>query len=231
MLAKFIAEDKKLILFCQSAQETKFLALILGCAPLFNKRICEMHSRMSQGKRKSELKRFKNLRGGAVLVSSDVGARGWDIDDVDAVIQLGAPSDNETYVHRVGRTARAGQAGVAILILFQWEANYLIKRFPRIKQFHTDSPPLNDRSRADVAEMVRCAKQDERYKKVSQQGYSGLLGFHNSLKKKMRMSDEELVAMLNDWVAALGSNPPPILRKNVAGKMHLRGTPGLRVAK
>ena len=49
-------------------------------------------------------------------MATDVAARGLDIPDVDLVIQIKAPQEIESYVHRAGRTARAGKSGVCILI-------------------------------------------------------------------------------------------------------------------
>ncbi|MBR0063710.1 MAG: membrane protein insertion efficiency factor YidD, partial [Oscillospiraceae bacterium] len=50
------------------------------------------------------------------LVATDVAARGLDIDDVDAVINYDIPEDYENYVHRIGRTARAGKTGKSITL-------------------------------------------------------------------------------------------------------------------
>lgn len=51
-----------------------------------------------------------------ILVATDVAARGLDIPDVDLVVQIEAPQDIESYIHRSGRTARAGKSGKCILI-------------------------------------------------------------------------------------------------------------------
>jgi ATP-dependent RNA helicase DDX21 len=59
------------------------------------------------------MKRFKEGKF-QVLVATDVASRGLDIKDVDLVIQVEPPKDTETYIHRSGRTARAGKSGVCI---------------------------------------------------------------------------------------------------------------------
>ena len=71
-----------------------------------------IHGNKSQGARERALKRFKNgsLR---VLVATDIAARGIDVDGVSHVIQIDLPEVPEQYVHRIGRTARAGASGVA----------------------------------------------------------------------------------------------------------------------
>jgi len=72
-----------------------------------------MHGDIPQNQRESTLKRFKEKRF-SVLVATDVASRGLDIPSVDLVIQLEPPKDTETYIHRSGRTARAGRSGTCI---------------------------------------------------------------------------------------------------------------------
>jgi ATP-dependent RNA helicase DeaD len=72
-----------------------------------------LHGDLSQGQRDRVMNGF---RSGAVtiLVATDVAARGIDVDDVDLVFNYDLPQDNEYYVHRIGRTGRAGRQGVAL---------------------------------------------------------------------------------------------------------------------
>ena len=72
-----------------------------------------MHGDIAQNQREVTLKRFKEHKF-SVLVATDVAARGLDIPNVDLVIQVEPPKDTETYIHRAGRTARAGKAGTCI---------------------------------------------------------------------------------------------------------------------
>ena len=71
-----------------------------------------MHGDMYQSKRDGVMDK---LRGGrlSVLVASDLAARGLDVDDISHVINYDVPEDPEVYIHRIGRTARAGRGGVA----------------------------------------------------------------------------------------------------------------------
>lgn len=72
-----------------------------------------MHGDIAQNQREVTLKRFKEGKF-KVLVATDVASRGIDIKDVDLVIQIEPPKDTETYIHRSGRTARAGKSGTCI---------------------------------------------------------------------------------------------------------------------
>lgn len=72
-----------------------------------------MHGDIAQNQREVTLKRFKEQKF-SVLVATDVASRGLDIPNVDLVIQVEPPKDVETYIHRSGRTARAGKTGTCI---------------------------------------------------------------------------------------------------------------------
>ena len=72
-----------------------------------------MHGNKSQNNRQRALENFRNGRS-RVLVATDIAARGLDIDDITHVINFELPHEPESYVHRIGRTARAGAAGIAI---------------------------------------------------------------------------------------------------------------------
>ncbi|QGK72043.1 DEAD/DEAH box helicase [Allosaccharopolyspora coralli] len=78
-----------------------------------------VHGDLGQGAREQALRAF---RGGKVdiLVATDVAARGIDVEDVTHVINLQCPDDEKTYVHRIGRTGRAGKTGVAITLV-DWD--------------------------------------------------------------------------------------------------------------
>ena len=78
-----------------------------------NTRAEVIHGGKSQNERQRALNNFKNKRT-RVLVATDIAARGIDIDDLTHVINFDLPDIPETYVHRIGRTGRAGASGVAI---------------------------------------------------------------------------------------------------------------------
>jgi superfamily II DNA/RNA helicase/cold shock CspA family protein len=75
-----------------------------------------MHGDLSQGQRERALDKFASGRA-AVLVATDVAARGLDVDLITHVVNFDPPHDGETYVHRVGRTARAGRSGLGTTLV------------------------------------------------------------------------------------------------------------------
>ena len=72
-----------------------------------------LHGDVSQSTRESRLKKFK-ARKSTILVATDVAARGIDVSDLSHVVNYSLPQSSETYVHRIGRTGRAGKKGMAI---------------------------------------------------------------------------------------------------------------------
>lgn len=77
-----------------------------------------MHGQMTQTKRLSALNKFKEGSRN-ILIATDVASRGLDIPDVDLVVNYDIPSNGKDYIHRVGRTARAGKAGRALNFVTQ----------------------------------------------------------------------------------------------------------------
>jgi ATP-dependent RNA helicase RhlE len=92
-----------------------------------------IHGNKSQGARQRALENFRSGRS-RVLVATDIAARGIDIDDVTHVINFELPNVAESYVHRIGRTARAGTGGVAISFCDSSERAFLRDIEKLIKQ-------------------------------------------------------------------------------------------------
>lgn len=93
-----------------------------------------LHGDKSQGARQTALKMFKEYKI-AVLVATDIAARGLDISELPLVINFDLPNIPETYVHRIGRTGRAGMEGTALSFCAQDEQPYLkdIEKLTRMK--------------------------------------------------------------------------------------------------
>ncbi len=83
-----------------------------------------IHGNKSQGARQRALELFRTGEA-RVLVATDIAARGIDITDISHVVNFDIPNEPESYVHRIGRTARAGAAGIAISLCDGSERGYL----------------------------------------------------------------------------------------------------------
>ncbi len=88
-----------------------------------------IHGDLRQAQRERSLKDFSNGKL-QVLVATDVAARGIHVDDIDVVLQYDPPSDHKTYLHRAGRTARAGESGL-VVTLSMWNEELDIKRLQK----------------------------------------------------------------------------------------------------
>ncbi|OSX70405.1 hypothetical protein BU14_0766s0001 [Porphyra umbilicalis] len=215
----------KVIVFFTTARMTQLAAALFTDLGL---PVLEIHSRKSQGARAAVARTFA---AGArmVLFTSDVSARGVDYDDVTHVIQVGCPSDAAQYVHRLGRTGRAGKAGAGLLLLADFEAPFLaaLAALPVGRLPAGGLPPPAD-LQATAGEMAAAvaAMPDA----TAAAAYQAWLGFYAMGLKRFGWSKTQLVAHANAWYGDVCGRPraPPLLARTV-GKMGLKGTPGLVV--
>ncbi|ABB45041.1 DEAD/DEAH box helicase-like protein [Sulfurimonas denitrificans DSM 1251] len=133
---------QKSIVFCRTKSEVDRLSNVLSSAGYLAN---GLHGDMEQRQRETVIKGFKN-NGVKVLVATDVAARGIHVDNISHVFNYHIPFDPESYVHRIGRTGRAGTKGKAITLLTPLE----FKELQRIKtkvgttMTHAFVPSKND---------------------------------------------------------------------------------------
>ena len=128
MLADLVtvhAAGAKAICFTATKRECDEVAAALGRRVLSE----ALHGDIAQGQREKTLRRFREGRIN-VLVATDVAARGLDVQDVDLVVHYNFPQDTESFVHRSGRTGRAGRPGTAIALHSERE-EWMLKRLSK----------------------------------------------------------------------------------------------------
>jgi superfamily II DNA/RNA helicase len=115
MLARLLqAEGRGLtMVFCQTKRACDRVAADLAQRGFD---AAAVHGDLGQSQRERALRAFRNGKIG-VLVATDVAARGLDVDDVTHVVNYECPDSADTYVHRIGRTGRAGKEGVAVTLV------------------------------------------------------------------------------------------------------------------
>lgn len=129
-----------------------------------------IHGNKSQNARQNALDNFKK-RITRVLVATDIAARGIDIDDLSHVINYDIPNIPETYVHRIGRTGRAGNSGIAWSFVDTEERKYLsdiqklIKKEIEIEINHEFQPQSNAGIEKRVQKSKRNSSNEKRFKK------------------------------------------------------------------
>lgn len=111
------------MVFTRTCDATRLLALMLRNLGL---NAISISGQMTQEKRLGALNKFKAGECN-ILICTDVASRGLDIPSVDMVINYDIPSNSKDYIHRVGRTARAGRSGVAISLVNQYELQWYLQ--------------------------------------------------------------------------------------------------------
>lgn len=118
-----------------------------------------LHGKMEQKKRLKVHQEFV-AASRALLICTDLAARGLDFQDIDLVIQYEAPQDPTTFVHRCGRTARSGRAGEAILLLGEEEDAY-------VEFLHNRQIPLEELSLEGLPPLTRTASFFEQLRRIN----------------------------------------------------------------
>ncbi|EJW84492.1 DEAD box ATP-dependent RNA helicase [Wuchereria bancrofti] len=145
------------IVFCSTCASALKTALMLrklgfGAVPL--------HGQMSQAKRLGSLNKFKS-KASTVLVCTDVASRGLDIPHVDIVLNYDVPTQSKDYVHRVGRTARAGRSGVAVTFVTQYD----VEIYQKIERLIGKKLPLFETVENDVMLLVERVEEAQKLAK------------------------------------------------------------------
>jgi len=115
LLTARTAAKKSIIVFCNRTATANLLERLLR---LLEHRVTSLHSLLPQRDRTDNLARFR-ASAARILIATDVASRGLDIPKVDLVINYDVPRNPDDYIHRVGRTARAGKEGEAITLVGQ----------------------------------------------------------------------------------------------------------------
>lgn len=123
ILSKFMGNS--IIIFTDTTANATKLTLMLG---KLSYSAVALFGKLTQNKRFESLNKFKT-KGKNILVATDVASRGLDIPSVDLVINYDVPQHSKNYIHRVGRTARAGRSGRAISLVTQYD----VQLFQRIE--------------------------------------------------------------------------------------------------
>ncbi|MEY4401156.1 MAG: hypothetical protein RL072_1021 [Actinomycetota bacterium] len=167
-VAELLSEHGNLIAFCRTKHGSDRFARQLESLGV---RCAVIHGNRSQAQRQQALQDFRN--GAAdVLVATDVAARGIHIDDVPCVVQCDPPDDPKDYVHRAGRTGRAGARGIVVSFVEPSQKRAVQRDMRSIgvpvdwkeaahstKQLSAHQASKDDRSRAKVSDVAAPRKR------------------------------------------------------------------------
>lgn len=201
--------------------------------PLAPARIMEIHAKLSQGQRTQASDSFRKCESG-ILVSSDVTARGMDFPGVTHVIQMGLASNREQYIHRLGRTARAGKEGEGWLLVSSMEEREVSQRLNNLplkvdRSLQTASLDLTKEGQvpaaaAAVLQQVHAAMKlvphSEKFKV-----YQAILGVYQWFPRKAM-----LISYMNNLARyGWGMQEPPTISPALAQRLRIANIEGVRL--
>ncbi|KAI2510770.1 hypothetical protein MHU86_3556 [Fragilaria crotonensis] len=201
--------------------------------------VLEIHSKKTQAYRTTVSQRFRTLQKGT-LFSSDVSARGVDYPNVTHVIQIGLPMSSEAYVHRLGRTGRAGTSGEGILVLTEEEAGFseTLQQEGIQIPVHEKLQALVDANDDDAVSKVRReltsvlesirTNSNASLVKAAEDTYRCALGYYNGRLKSVGTAGlPRLVEFCNSMASHMGLSRTPPINAKFARRTGLDRVPGV----
>lgn len=209
-----------------------------GPHPLDPCKIIEMSSKLEQSQRTANSQAFRRAES-AIMISSDVSARGMDFPNVSHVIQVGMPQKTEDYIHRLGRTGRAGKPGQGWLLLQDDERNDYRQLVNSIHAHNIHEDRSLEAGNLDMTQPSQLSPQTAKIMQMVESGVKSV-GFvtkaqtYQSLVSSLKMlansSPQEIVRQVNE-LASFGwglERPPKVLRA-WAQKVGMSGVQGLEM--
>lgn len=188
-LLKLLLQDKEIFQRVMIFTETKKNAdrIVEKLADVWKEELSVLHSNKAQNSRLNALRAFKEGRS-RIMVSSDVAARGIDVQDVSHVVNFDIPAIPEEYIHRIGRTARAGKEGTAISLVSEKEE----PRFDEIEQLiHQQIELLPLPEHLEISELLMDEEKVQTANIVYQRGKPKGGGAFHEKKAKNRKTPQK----------------------------------------
>eukprot|EP00929_Paragymnodinium_shiwhaense_P111757 TRINITY_DN80045_c0_g1_i1.p1 TRINITY_DN80045_c0_g1~~TRINITY_DN80045_c0_g1_i1.p1 ORF type:complete len:1012 (-),score=152.62 TRINITY_DN80045_c0_g1_i1:8-2650(-) len=225
-LENIFAKDlsARVMVFFTTARVTQYYAELFRAAGMD---VEEMHSRRAANKRTASAHRFWTQGGRAVLFTTDVSARGLDYPDVTNVIHFGAASSRDRYIHRLGRSGRMGAIGQSLLLLQDFEENFLEK---------INDLPLTLTGVEELTAGVAPAPEALRHPHSVQrahQAYRAWMGYYKVFSRDLGWDLEGIVAQAYRFASSIGcltedGKAPPIKMAQIK-KLRLVNVAGINV--
>jgi ATP-dependent RNA helicase DeaD len=183
-------EPKLSIIFCNTKIKVSELTDLLIAHGF---KAAGLHGDMKQANRTQVINSFKSGKLG-ILIATDVAARGIDVDDVDMVFNYDLPQDNEYYIHRIGRTGRAGKTGVSYTLISGRKQFYELRDIIRFTKAEIVKKPLP--AREDIIEN-KLKRLLERINTVSETGrYQKYSDIITKMMETSELSPEQIAEAL-----------------------------------
>lgn len=212
-----INNPKRAIVFCNTKKGVDFLVDELQRRGYSAD---SLHGDLQQNARDLVMSKLRN---GTIdiLVATDIAARGIDVDDIEAVFNYELPQDSEYYIHRIGRTGRAGKSGTAFSFIFGRQMNELreIERYTKSKIKELKVPTVKDMTRAktnimfesiiEIIEKGDLEEYDKHISALSKKGYEISTIAAALLKIQMNLQEQAEISSVTKIKEARGERFGP----------------------
>ena len=228
--------DYKIIVFFPTAMMANYFSHLFNDELYLS--VVEIHAKLTQSERTKASNQYRNMKKG-ILFTTDVSARGVDYPDVSHVIQFGLPESREAYVHRLGRTGRAGKKGKGWLILTPFEMSFLnelhgldIENDIELQTMF-QSPMQNELINI-LDPILNDSRDDPKLGQLAikaTKAYQTMMSFYASKMQRLipGISKANIVQHMNEFSFHAGLDDPPAMNANFINKLGFRNVPGLNL--
>lgn len=215
----------KILVFFATARLTSFMAQFFRQQLRIG--VYEIHRRRDMDARMATQARFQSDPSG-VLFSSDVSARGMDYPGVTLVVQVGAPAARDNYIHRIGRTARAGKDGQALLLLGDQETGFLraVEDLPLVPYPNTELQRVNEIVLRATKSWISSAALHA----SATAAFASLLVHYKATHRVLHMSDDAVIQAAGDLLLGCGLTDQPVITKRLGIMLGLERHPMIKCA-
>uniref|UniRef100_A0A8C9GBP1 ATP-dependent RNA helicase n=1 Tax=Piliocolobus tephrosceles TaxID=591936 RepID=A0A8C9GBP1_9PRIM len=216
----------KIIVFFPTAKATAFFA------NFFQKQlkisVYEIHRQKEAAHRQIISNRFA-LESVGILFTSDISARGMHYSNVTLIVQVNSAISREQYIHRVGRTARSNKEGNAIILLN--EADQLF--FEQIKDLNINklNPDNYIIKNTNISSYLNSWISNTQLLYLAYAYYSSLLRFYKTKYVTLKLTDDEIIDVVNNTLLSTGLVEQPHISNKLAIALNMQNNPRLKIRK
>ncbi|KAI9312652.1 P-loop containing nucleoside triphosphate hydrolase protein [Dichotomocladium elegans] len=215
------ANAGKTIVFMPTTKSTALYAKLLKFL-MPQRNVLELHSKMNQNSRTRISARFRKSLPGTILVTSDVSARGVDYPDVSLVVQVGMPSSREQYIHRLGRTGRAGKDGEGVIIIAPFETSFIKEEINDLPIENLIPPPPKEDEKEETSKILSYVLEHRVEEEEIREIYTAYLGYYSSRMMQLNQPRSDALIHAKDFLNALGVTEIPHLSARFIEQLGLK---------
>ncbi|KJP90079.1 hypothetical protein AK88_00248 [Plasmodium fragile] len=216
----------KILVFFPTARATWFYANFFKTQLKIS--VYEIHRKKEPAQRQITANRFA-VESVGILFTSDISSRGINYPDVTLIIQVNCAISREQYIHRVGRTARSNKTGTGILLLN--EADELF--YQQIKDLNIQVLNTNDYllKNVNVSNYLSSWMSNTQLLYLAYAYYSSLLRFYKTKYATLKLSDDEIIDVVNNALLSTGLVEQPHISSKLAITLNMQNNTRLKIRK